>query len=68
MKSKICSKLRHTKRNPISSCDFLPTVPQVLQKCAEFIEQYGIVDGIYRLSGVTSNIQRLRYSRQEKDV
>ncbi|PWA22829.1 hypothetical protein CCH79_00001937 [Gambusia affinis] len=32
----------------------------VLQKCAEFIEQYGIVDGIYRLSGVTSNIQRLR--------
>uniref|UniRef100_A0A3B3WDA3 Rho-GAP domain-containing protein n=1 Tax=Poecilia mexicana TaxID=48701 RepID=A0A3B3WDA3_9TELE len=43
-------------------------IPQVLQKCAEFIEQYGIVDGIYRLSGVTSNIQRLRYSRQEKDV
>ncbi|XP_029925641.1 rho GTPase-activating protein 31 [Myripristis murdjan] len=35
-------------------------VPQVLQKCAEFIEQHGIVDGIYRLSGVTSNIQRLR--------
>lgn len=35
-------------------------VPQVLQKCAEFIEKYGIVDGIYRLSGVTSNIQRLR--------
>ncbi|KAM9788454.1 rho GTPase-activating protein 31 [Neosynchiropus ocellatus] len=35
-------------------------VPQVLQKCAEFIEKHGIVDGIYRLSGVTSNIQRLR--------
>ncbi|XP_040907624.1 rho GTPase-activating protein 31 [Toxotes jaculatrix] len=35
-------------------------VPQVLKKCAEFIEEYGIVDGIYRLSGVTSNIQRLR--------
>uniref|UniRef100_A0A1A7XR04 Rho GTPase activating protein 31 n=2 Tax=Iconisemion striatum TaxID=60296 RepID=A0A1A7XR04_9TELE len=35
-------------------------VPQVLKKCAEFIEKYGIVDGIYRLSGVTSNIQRLR--------
>lgn len=35
-------------------------VPQVLQKCAEFIEQHGVVDGIYRLSGVTSNIQRLR--------
>uniref|UniRef100_A0A3P8UH01 Rho-GAP domain-containing protein n=1 Tax=Amphiprion percula TaxID=161767 RepID=A0A3P8UH01_AMPPE len=36
-------------------------VPQVLKKCAEFIEKHGIVDGIYRLSGVTSNIQRLRY-------
>ncbi|KAM9728411.1 rho GTPase-activating protein 31 isoform 2-T3 [Menidia menidia] len=35
-------------------------VPQVLKKCAEFIEKYGIVDGIYRLSGVSSNIQRLR--------
>ncbi|XP_029376004.1 rho GTPase-activating protein 31 [Echeneis naucrates] len=35
-------------------------VPQVLKTCAEFIEKHGIVDGIYRLSGVTSNIQRLR--------
>ncbi|XP_033834313.1 rho GTPase-activating protein 31 [Periophthalmus magnuspinnatus] len=35
-------------------------VPQVLKKCAEFIEKHGIVDGIYRLSGITSNIQRLR--------
>ncbi|XP_023573372.1 rho GTPase-activating protein 31 isoform X2 [Octodon degus] len=35
-------------------------VPYVLKRCAEFIETHGIVDGIYRLSGVTSNIQRLR--------
>eukprot|EP00063_Salmo_salar_P009973 XP_013984808.1 PREDICTED: rho GTPase-activating protein 31 [Salmo salar] len=35
-------------------------VPQVLRTCAEFIEKHGVVDGIYRLSGVTSNIQRLR--------
>ncbi|XP_059019983.1 rho GTPase-activating protein 31 [Mustela lutreola] len=35
-------------------------VPYVLKSCAEFIETHGIVDGIYRLSGVTSNIQRLR--------
>ncbi|KAG7314926.1 hypothetical protein KOW79_022229 [Hemibagrus wyckioides] len=35
-------------------------VPQVLKTCAEFIEEHGIVDGIYRLSGITSNIQRLR--------
>ncbi|TSL28240.1 Rho GTPase-activating protein 31 [Bagarius yarrelli] len=36
------------------------SVPQVLKTCAEFIEKHGIVDGIYRLSGITSNIQRLR--------
>ncbi|XP_075398594.1 rho GTPase-activating protein 31 [Tenrec ecaudatus] len=35
-------------------------VPYVLKSCAKFIETHGIVDGIYRLSGVTSNIQRLR--------
>ncbi|XP_078060619.1 uncharacterized protein LOC144486459 isoform X2 [Mustelus asterias] len=35
-------------------------VPQVLRSCAEFIEEHGIVDGIYRLSGVSSNIQKLR--------
>lgn len=35
-------------------------VPLVLKCCAEFIEEYGIVNGIYRLSGVSSNIQRLR--------
>ncbi|XP_063161753.1 rho GTPase-activating protein 31 [Candoia aspera] len=35
-------------------------VPLVLKSCAEFIETHGIVDGIYRLSGVTSNIQKLR--------
>uniref|UniRef100_A0A146KR48 GTPase-activating protein CdGAPr n=1 Tax=Lygus hesperus TaxID=30085 RepID=A0A146KR48_LYGHE len=35
-------------------------IPLVLKCCAEFIEAHGIVDGIYRLSGVTSNIQRMR--------
>ncbi|XP_060109370.1 rho GTPase-activating protein 30 isoform X2 [Heteronotia binoei] len=35
-------------------------VPQVLKSCTEFVEKYGIVDGIYRLSGVSSNIQKLR--------
>ncbi|ELV11120.1 Rho GTPase-activating protein 31 [Tupaia chinensis] len=39
---------------------FFYIVPYVLKSCAEFIETHGIVDGIYRLSGVTSNIQRLR--------
>ncbi|CAL8248390.1 unnamed protein product [Lota lota] len=36
-------------------------VPQVLVSCAEFLEQHGVVDGIYRHSGVSSNIQKLRH-------
>ncbi|XP_041425767.1 rho GTPase-activating protein 33 isoform X1 [Xenopus laevis] len=36
-------------------------VPRVLLCCTQFIEKYGVVDGIYRLSGVSSNIQKLRH-------
>ena len=36
-------------------------VPLVLEMCSAVIEEYGIVDGIYRLSGILSNLQRLRY-------
>ncbi|CAH1115331.1 unnamed protein product [Psylliodes chrysocephalus] len=43
-------------------------VPMVLKCCAEFIERNGIVDGIYRLSGVTSNIQKLRNSFDEDRI
>lgn len=43
-------------------------IPMVLKCCAEFIEEYGIVDGIYRLSGITSNIQKLRRSFDEERV
>ena len=42
-------------------------VPKVLTHCAEFIEAKGIIDGIYRLSGIASNIQKLRYVRKLKD-
>lgn len=41
---------------------FFCLVPYVLKTCAEFIEKHGIVDGIYRLSGITSNIQKLRWA------
>ncbi|CAB4068924.1 ARHGAP32 [Lepeophtheirus salmonis] len=34
-------------------------IPKVLFHCAEFIESKGIIDGIYRLSGIASNIQNL---------
>lgn len=43
-------------------------IPMVLRSCAEFIENYGVIDGIYRLSGITSNIQRLRRSFDEERV
>ena len=39
---------------------FLP-VPEVIVRCAKFIEEFGLTDGIYRISGITSNIKRLRY-------
>ncbi|XP_041095334.1 rho GTPase-activating protein 30-like [Polyodon spathula] len=35
-------------------------IPLVLRACSSFVEEHGIVDGIYRLSGVSSNTQRLR--------
>lgn len=43
-------------------------IPMVLRCCAEFLEQFGVVDGIYRLSGITSNIQRLRRAFDEERV
>ncbi|XP_032831387.2 uncharacterized protein LOC116954726 isoform X2 [Petromyzon marinus] len=35
-------------------------VPQVVRMCTAFVERHGLVDGIYRLSGVASNTKRLR--------
>ncbi|KAK7499835.1 hypothetical protein BaRGS_00008926, partial [Batillaria attramentaria] len=43
-------------------------VPLVLKSCSEVIERHGIVDGIYRLSGITSNIQKLRVAFDEDQV
>lgn len=41
-------------------------LPKVLTKCVEVIEMYGLdVTGIYRLSGTTSRIQRLK-AKMEK--
>ena len=34
-------------------------LPLVLSSCCEFLEHNGIIHGIYRLSGVSSNIQKL---------
>ncbi|XP_010226371.1 PREDICTED: rho GTPase-activating protein 32, partial [Tinamus guttatus] len=43
-------------------------VPQVLKSCTEFIEKHGIVDGIYRLSGIASNIQKLRHEFDSEQI
>ncbi|KAK2084536.1 hypothetical protein P7K49_037569 [Saguinus oedipus] len=53
------SKLERSSDFGVSAPSVFP-VPQVLKSCAEFVEEYGVVDGIYRLSGVSSNIQKLR--------
>ncbi|XP_051990011.1 uncharacterized protein LOC127649109 isoform X2 [Xyrauchen texanus] len=54
-------------REKVFGCDLLEhltstaqEIPLVLRSCGEFIEEHGIVDGIYRLSGVSSNTQKLR--------
>ncbi|XP_068587417.1 rho GTPase-activating protein 32-like isoform X2 [Cebidichthys violaceus] len=43
-------------------------VPQVVKSCADFIENNGVVDGIYRLSGISSNIQKLRHEFDSEQV
>ena len=41
--------------------EYSHAVPDVLLRCTRFVEQHGLTDGVYRVSGVTSNIKRLRY-------
>ncbi|NXF44376.1 RHG32 protein, partial [Oceanites oceanicus] len=48
--------------------DACSLVPQVLKSCTEFIEKHGIVDGIYRLSGIASNIQKLRHEFDSEQI
>ncbi|XP_067280407.1 rho GTPase-activating protein 32 isoform X2 [Pseudorasbora parva] len=43
-------------------------VPQVLKSCTEFIEKHGVVDGMYRLSGIASNIQKLRHEFDSEQI
>ena len=37
-------------------------LPEVLLQCTSFVEKHGMVDGVYRISGVASNIKRLKYA------
>ncbi|XP_078527733.1 rho GTPase-activating protein 30 isoform X2 [Lissotriton helveticus] len=72
MKARQKVKKKGPTKDRVFGCDLLEhlqatgmEVPQVLKSCTEFVEQHGIVDGIYRLSGISSNIQKLR---QEFDM
>ncbi|XP_006907935.1 rho GTPase-activating protein 30 [Pteropus alecto] len=67
MKSRQKGKKKGSAKERVFGCDLQEhllhsgqEVPQVLKACAEFVEEHGVVDGIYRLSGVSSNIQKLR--------
>lgn len=67
MKSRQKGKKKGSSKERVFGCDLQDhlqlsgqEVPQVLKSCAEFVEEHGVVDGIYRLSGVSSNIQKLR--------
>ncbi|KAM6434383.1 rho GTPase-activating protein 30 isoform 2-T2 [Liasis olivaceus] len=67
MKARQKVKRKGPAKDRVFGCDLVEhlqssghDVPQVLKSCTEFVEQHGIVDGIYRLSGVSSNIQKLR--------
>jgi hypothetical protein len=43
-------------------------VPRILEKCAEAIEMHGLDSmGIYRLSGTTSRVQRLKAALDRGD-
>ena len=44
-----------------SKRSFLFSVPTVVSDCTRFVEKHGIVDGIYRISGVSSHIRHLKY-------
>uniref|UniRef100_A0A3P8WB10 Rho GTPase activating protein 32a n=1 Tax=Cynoglossus semilaevis TaxID=244447 RepID=A0A3P8WB10_CYNSE len=60
-------KLRHVKLVMLMFC-LLGKFPQVVKSCAEFIEKNGVVDGIYRLSGISSNIQKLRHEFDSEQI
>lgn len=69
-KSNVLISLRKNKKmlikNTVFGCELNEylnrtgrRIPLVLVKCCEFLEENGIVHGVYRLSGVNSNIQKL---------
>ncbi|KAL0973246.1 hypothetical protein UPYG_G00200970 [Umbra pygmaea] len=43
-------------------------VPLVIKCCTDFIERHGVVDGMYRLSGISSNIQKLRHEFDSEQI
>ncbi|XP_058016014.1 rho GTPase-activating protein 30 isoform X2 [Ahaetulla prasina] len=67
MKARQKVKRKGPAKDRVFGCDLMEhlqssghDIPQVLKSCTEFVEKRGIVDGIYRLSGGSLNIQKLR--------
>uniref|UniRef100_A0A8C6VJL5 Rho-GAP domain-containing protein n=1 Tax=Naja naja TaxID=35670 RepID=A0A8C6VJL5_NAJNA len=67
MKARQKVKRKGPAKDRVFGCDLVEhlqssghDIPQVLKSCTEFVEQHGIKDGIYRISGISSNIQKLR--------
>ncbi|XP_060547895.1 rho GTPase-activating protein 30-like [Pantherophis guttatus] len=67
MKARQKVKRKGPAKDRVFGCDLMEhlqssghDIPQVLKSCTEFVEQRGIVDGIYRISGGSLNIQKLR--------
>ena len=69
-KSNVLINLRKNKKllikNTVFGCELNEylkrtgrQIPLVLKSCCEFLEENGIIHGVYRLSGVNSNIQKL---------
>ena len=46
---------------------FFYLVPKIVSTCTEYIEKYGIVTGIYRLSGFHTNLRNLRNAFDEEN-
>ncbi|XP_013920034.1 PREDICTED: rho GTPase-activating protein 30, partial [Thamnophis sirtalis] len=67
MKARQKVKRKGPAKDRVFGCDLVEhlqssgrDIPHVLKSCTEFVEQHGIIDGIYRLSGGSSNTQKLR--------
>ena len=58
---KFCKKIlrKISEHSHATSLTYI-SVPTIVRVCALCIELHGMIDGIYRLSGISSNIRALK--------